>query len=171
LSANEITGVAGLLKAGDYVDVFVTFDQQAVGDHASRLLLQNALVLAVNRDSASIPEKENPSQKEAAKETVGFKITTVTLAVSPEDVVKVTLSEEKGKVRFALRPYIPEDGKTAEKTVTPKDIVGVHTSPGQTGSTESKPGGTTSSGGGSDPTEKKKDNPFGVAVIRGTKVE
>lgn len=173
VSANEVTAVAGLLKTGDYVDVFVTFDKQDVGTHMSRLLLQNVLVLSVNRDNAAAQtDKEAPGKKEAAKEPVIQKMATVTLAVSPEDAVKVALSEEKGKVRFALRPYIPEDGKTVDKTVKPQDVLDVQISAGRSGPTDPPSGGGTSSpGGGAATTDKKKDNPFGVAVIRGTKVE
>ena len=47
VAVTDVTGVAGLLKAGDSVDAIVTFDQQAVGAHVSRLLLQNLTVLAV----------------------------------------------------------------------------------------------------------------------------
>lgn len=168
LSANEVTGVAGLLKSGDYVDVFVTFDQQAVGDHVSQLLLQNVLVLAVNHNSEAAPDKEAPTKKDAPKEALSDKLATVTLAVLPDDVVKVALAEEKGKVRFALRPYIPDDGKTETKPVTPKDIVGVHKSPVQSSPPEGKP--SNGSTGGTEK-EKKPDNPFGVTVIRGTKTE
>lgn len=179
LAATEITAISGLLKTGDYVDVFVTFDQQAVGDHVTQLLLQNALVLAVNRDSAAVPDKEAPpantnTKKEPAKDALAVKIATITLAVTPDEVVKLTLAEEKGKVRFALRPYIPEDGKAAEKPVTPKDIVGVHKSPTQQNRGDNKSagsGGSSPSSSGGNDKDKKADNPFGVTVIRGTKSE
>ena len=173
VSATEVTGVAGLLKPGDYVDVFVTFDQQAVGDNVSQLLLQNAMVLAVNHDSAAVPDKDSAGKKETPRDQVAAKMATITLAVSPDDAVRVTLAEEKGKVRFALRPYIPEDSKTAEKAVTPKDIVGVHKSPVQSGPSDEKSAksGGSGSNSGNGAKEKKADNPFGVTVIRGTKTE
>ena len=167
VAVSDVTGVSGLLKAGDYVDVLVTFDQQVVGDHVSQILLQNLLVLAVNRDSEVAQERD--AKKEAGKETGIVKVATVTLAVSPSEAAKVTLSEEKGKLRFALRPYIPEEGVVDKRPVTPTEIVGVHQSPVQAAQT---PPVTPPAGGGAAaaaaPANKSLTT---IPVIRGTKIE
>ena len=125
VGVSDITGVAGLLKAGDMVDAIVTFDQQVVGDNVSQILLQNILVLAVNKDSEAAPDQRD-LKKDAAKDAGVVKATTVTLAVAPEEAAKIALAEEKGKLRFALRPYLPESSDPVKRPVTPTDIVGVH---------------------------------------------
>lgn len=168
VSVSDVTGVAGLLKAGDYVDLIVTFDQQVVGGHVSQLLMQNLLVLAVNRESEVPPERE--PKKESTKDPGVVKLATVTVAVSPEEATRVTLGEEKGKLRFALRPFLPETGITVPQPVTPTDIVGVHRSPVQPGREQAF---APSAGAASAPkatTAQSKGIP-GVMVIRGTKIE
>lgn len=168
VAVSDVTGVAGLLKAGDSVDAIVTFDQQVVGGHVSQLLLQNLLVLAVNRES-DVPA-ERDVQKEAPKDTGGaIKLATVTLAVLPEEAAKVTLAEEKGKLRFALRPYLPETNVITPQPVTPTDIVGVQKPPVQPGK-EQAPHPAVSAQTTGKPAADPKGVP-GVMVIRGVKIE
>ena len=167
VGVSEITGVAGLLKAGDMVDAIVTFDQQVVGDHVSQILLQNILVLAVNKDSEAAPEQRD-AKKEATKDAGVIKATTVTLAVAPDDAAKIALAEEKGKLRFALRPYLPEGSDPVKRAVTPTDIVGVHNSPIQQGKEQAAPPPVAAPTGTE--TGAAKSGP-GIPVIRGTKIE
>lgn len=167
VAVSDVTGVAGLLKAGDSVDAIVTFDQQAVGDHVSRMLLQNLLVLAVNRESEVLQERD--TKKEASKDAGAVKLTTVTLAVSPEEATKMTLSEEKGKLRLALRPYLPEAGVIALPSVTPTDIVGVQKSPVKPAKEATPSPAAPATATANPPAEAK--GVFGVTVIRGTKIE
>lgn len=127
VAVTEVTGVAGFIKPGDYVDVIVTFDAGAVGDHVSNVMLQNVLVLAVNRDPEVGVNETSATGKDIPKEAI--KTTTVTVAVSPDEAAKLTLAEEKGKIHMALRPYLPANGFVLTGTTTPKDIVGIHISP------------------------------------------
>lgn len=124
IAVSEITGVASFIKPGDYVDVIVTFEQGMVGDNVSYMMLQNILVLAANRDAEA---GAGNGAKEAAKEAV--KATTVTLAVTPDEAAKLTLAEDKGKVRLALRPYLPLNSFEITNTITPKELVGAQYSP------------------------------------------
>ena len=125
VAVTEVTGVAGFVKAGDYVDVVVTFDANMVGDHASQVVLQNILVLAANRDMEINPAE--PAAKENGKEPL--KAGTVTIAVSPDEAARITLAEDRGKIRLALRPYLPANSIVISSPITPKDLVGVHSSP------------------------------------------
>ncbi|MDD4602046.1 hypothetical protein SDC9_14773 [bioreactor metagenome] len=122
---NEVTGVAGFIKPGDYVDVIVTFEQALVGDNVSHIMLQNILVLAANRDAEN--GVTATAQKEGVKEAI--KTATVTLAVSPDEASRLTLAHEKGKINLALRPYLPLRGFEITNTITPKDLVGLQVSP------------------------------------------
>lgn len=167
VAVNDVTGVAGLLKAGDSVDIIVTFDQQIVGDNVSQILLQNLQVLAVNHES-EVPQERDP-KKDATKDTGVIKLSTVTLAVSPSEAAKVTLGEEKGKLRLALRPYLTETGVALQQPVTPTDIVGVQKSPLKSGKEQMPPPAAPTPALGAPPAESKAVP--GVMVIRGTKIE
>lgn len=123
MGVNEVTGVAGFVKAGDYVDVVVTFEKSTAGDNVSHLVLQNVLVLAANRETeGGVIETSNTSSKEK-KEAI--KTASVTLAVTPDEVAKLTLSEDKGKVRLVLRPFMQNAGVSIAGPITPQDIVGI----------------------------------------------
>lgn len=125
VAVNEITGVAGFIKAGDYVDVVVTFDAGAVGDHTSQVAMQNLLVLAANHDTEI--SGGDSTVKDSVKEV--NKMGTVTIAVTPDEATKLTLADEKGKIRLTLRPYLPLQSMMLTEAVTPKDLVGIHSSP------------------------------------------
>lgn len=120
VAVTEVTGVAGFVKAGDYVDVIATFDQNSAGDNVSHLILQNIQVLASNRDTEAGVNAADRDKKDV------IKTSTVTLAVTPDEAAKLALSEEKGKIRMALRPYMPDVGVVLTAAVTPKDLVGEH---------------------------------------------
>ncbi len=167
IAVSDVTGVSGLLKAGDSVDAIVTFDQQVAGGNVSQILLQNVPVLAVNRES-EVPQ-ERDGKKDAAKDAGVVKLSTVTLAVSPEEATKVTLAEEKGKLRLTLRPFLPETGVAAVQPVTPTDIVGIQKSPVQTGKEQASPPAVPATAAGVSQ-DASKGVP-GVMVIRGTKIE
>lgn len=166
VAVSDVTGVAGLLKAGDFVDAIVTFDQQIVGDNVSQILLQNVLVLAVNRDIEAPQERD--AKKDAPKDAV-VKLATVTLAVSPSEATRVTLAEEKGKLRFSLRPFLPETELIAQQPVTPTDLVGVQKSPLQQGKEQAKPATAATPPSAHSPSDSRTVP--GIMVIRGTKIE
>ena len=167
VAVSDVTGVAGLLKAGDFVDAIVTFDQQVVGDNVSQILLQNVLVLAVNRDIEAPQERDG--KKDAAKDTAVVKLATVTLAVSPSEATRVTLAEEKGKLRFSLRPFLPETEIVVQRPVTPTDLVGVQKSPLQQGKEQAKPAAAATPPSAHPPSDSRAIP--GIMVIRGTKIE
>ncbi|SDF02050.1 Flp pilus assembly protein CpaB [Sporolituus thermophilus] len=163
IAVTEVTGVAGFVKPGDYVDVVATFDQNTVGDNVSQIILQNVLVLAANRDAEAGAADGAKDKKDAVKTA------TVTLAVTPDEVAQLALAEDKGKVRLALRPYMPSAQVTLVNAVTPKDIVGAHTSPvqnvqsGETAPTPARPAPPAG--------QQPDDGGKGIQLIRGTKVE
>ncbi|MDF2570847.1 MAG: Flp pilus assembly protein CpaB [Sporomusa sp.] len=157
IGVNEVTGVAGFVKAGDYVDVVVTFDQNIVGDNVGHLVLQNVLVLASNRETEGGTVEANSSNTKDKKDVI--KTATVTLAVAPEEASKLALSEDKGKVRLALRPFLQNTAISIAGPVTPRDIVGAYGSPlPHEGPKEQAP------------PQVKQSTP-GIVMIRGTKTE
>lgn len=157
VGVTEVTGVAGFVKAGDYVDVVITFDKGEVGENISKVVLQNLQVLAANRDAEA-------GVADTAKDKTALKTNTVTLAVTPNEATQLTLGEEKGKIRLALRPYLPGDELVVVNAVTPKDLVGVHASPVQNQGSAAAPAPAAPA-----PTASH-DSGSGIQVIRGTKV-
>jgi pilus assembly protein CpaB len=156
VAVTEVTGVAGFLKAGDYVDVLVTFDTNTVGENVSRIVLQNLLVLAVDRETEAGQADSGKDKKEASKMTV-------TLAVSPEEASQLTVADEKGKIRMALRPSLPANGTVAASSVTPKELVGSYAAPEKSSApAAAKP---------SEPPAKSPPAGPMIQVIRGTKIE
>ena len=91
IPVNSLTGVAGLVKPGHYVDVLATY---RTADKAEDLkvvtVLQDVLVLAVGSD---LQKKEGVQAVE-----------NVTLAVTPGDAQVVALAENLGKLKLAARP-------------------------------------------------------------------
>lgn len=125
VAVTEVTGVAGFVKAGDFVDVIATFDKGDTGEHTSNLILQNVLVLAANRETEYSDGEPTKEKKDVVKAA------TVTLAVAPEEAAKLAVSEEKGKIRLALRPFLPDYDYAVAKAYTPTELVGFHQSPAQ----------------------------------------
>ena len=90
LAVNPVSGVSGLLKPGDHVDVFLLHGQAAAA--GAGLLFQDAVVLAVGGKLA----RENTSQSERSS--------TVTLALDPSDAALALAAAANGLLSLALRP-------------------------------------------------------------------
>ncbi len=151
VAVTEVTGVAGMVKPGDFVDIIVTFDPNTVGEHLSQIFLQNVKVLAFNR------ETEAGSADGGAKKETAVKMT-VTLAVSPEEATRLAVADEKGKIRLALRPYLPGEGVVVANALKPRDIVNAS-------------GPTAPAQGAASPPSAPAPAAKGIQVIRGTKTE
>jgi pilus assembly protein CpaB len=148
VAVTEVTGVAGLVKPGDSVDVIVTFEPNVAGEHLSQIVLQNLRVLAANQDTEA-------GTVDGAKKEGATKMT-VTLAVSPDEATRLAVADEKGKIRLALRPYLAGDGgKMVTGAVRPRDIVDVPAPPAAPAATGGPPAAPAR----------------GIEVIRGTKTE
>ena len=89
LAVNAVTGLSGLLKAGDHVDVLLLHGQGAAA--SAGLLLQDIAVLAVGN---------NLTRNEAGKNDAGG---TVTLALSPEDATLTLAATANGLLQLVLR--------------------------------------------------------------------
>lgn len=117
-------GVAGLIRPGDSVVVYATFEPGTGFEEAvTKLVLRKARVLAVGGSTTSISSSTNQqkdtgggtlSEPQAAapgdKDVPG----TITLALSPADAEKLVFAQEMGKVWLALL-----GSGTTEVPVTP----------------------------------------------------
>jgi pilus assembly protein CpaB len=91
ITVDEQSEVSGLLRPGDYVDVFVNIPSKDPWPQNSKNLVQNVQVLALSQDQVIVGEKLSELPK------------TITLAVNPEDVAKILYSTEYGRIILSLR--------------------------------------------------------------------
>ena len=92
---NDISGVAGFIKANDTVDVLVT--RQAIGPDGARtdqqvtdVLLQNVRVIAMGQDAVGADGKPSPTNS-------------TTLEVTPLDAQKLVLGQQLGQLSLVMR--------------------------------------------------------------------
>lgn len=133
IAITDVTGVAGFAKPGDYVDVMLI----AKGDEkmTGRIVLQDVLLLAINKtaeqkqkavgdgssgdtkktgDSADSKNQSDKKSADAAKDEAISDLATATLAVLPEDALKLITEAQEGTLYLALRPYKPRDKFTTD---------------------------------------------------------
>lgn len=101
MPVDQINSLAGLLRAGDLVDLYVSFDHQRRKITAP--LLQGVLVLATDEQTF-----------EMANESSGA-YGTVTFDLSPEDGAKLVAARQSGIITAMLRN--PHDGLLSTKGV------------------------------------------------------
>lgn len=82
--------VAGALQQGDHVEVFGTFTARGSGTLTTRVVIEDALVLSVER-----PEAATTGTGSAA---------TTTLAVTPDQAALLIFAQEQGHVWLTLLP-------------------------------------------------------------------
>lgn len=116
LAVSDTTGLAGMLKPQDHVDIIADFedpDAALVGVFTT-MVVENVTVLAV--DSTM-----NKAGKTDAK--AGTSYSTITLQVTPQEAMKLSMTEYMGHLRAILRS--PLDTKiTKLPSVKPGQFVG-----------------------------------------------
>lgn len=133
IAITDVTGVAGFAKPGDYVDVMLI----AKGDEkmTGRIVLQDVLLLAINKnaeqkqkavgdgssgdtkktgDSADSNNQSDKKNADAPKDGAISDLATATLALLPEDALKLITEAQEGTLYLALRPYKPRDKFTTD---------------------------------------------------------
>lgn len=122
LAVNEYSGGAGFIRPGDKVDILATFDKAIAGDYTSNIILQDVLVLAMNRSDVQPGSAKAEAGKSSAA-SAEDKLTSVTLSVSADDSAKLALAEDRAHLRLTLRPFTLE-AMPVVRTITPRDLVG-----------------------------------------------
>lgn len=112
IAVTEVTGVAGLIKPGDCVDVIAIIDPGSNAGPVANMIVQNVLVLATDK---------TVTREDKGTLTKDTKVTTLTLAVTPEEAVSVGLATTKGTVACALRSFAPNNGANAQVTAQTLD--------------------------------------------------
>jgi len=129
IPVDEVQGVSGLVKPGDHVALYVTFDEdQNAGTPAiTKLLVADTKVLAVgaalNAEPATDAEEDGGdggalATSRTENEEADLNARTMTLAVSATDAERIVFSEEQGTVWCALLPAtVTEAPKTVGRTM------------------------------------------------------
>ena len=118
VAITDITGVAGFAQPGDYVDVMLVSGNVEPHKVVSEMILQNVLLLAINKSvenasAAPAPKKDagKGNQNQAAGGADNVKAVgapaTATLALTPEDTLKLSAKAQLGQIYLALRPFRP----------------------------------------------------------------
>ena len=103
---DEETGVAGLIRPGDYVDILGTFNKVGGNGGISQTvtILQSVPVLAIGSQVGTRLKKNTVR--------TGRSYRTITLSVTSEEAELIEFARRKTKLVFVLRN--PEDTKTTE---------------------------------------------------------
>jgi len=129
VAVSEVIGSGGLIVPGDQVDVVAVFDDKPLGQDAALFVLQKVNVLAVAQQlEGETPRSSNPMSDATQGLSIGGKpqasppgqieprsqptARTATLAVTPDESLRLIMAEERGKIRLVLRPA--NDQSTAE---------------------------------------------------------
>ena len=102
--------VGTAVKPGDRVDILATYTHPTTRQETTQMILQNVLVLAVNRGQTDAQGKEGANSS-------------MTLAVKPEEAELLTAADRAGALRVALRPI-------QDKTIIPSTGVEARDFPG-----------------------------------------
>ena len=100
VKVNEVIGVAGFPESGDHVDILGTFGKDLAGLDKTRVMVEDVLVLAVAHDQPAAAGTKDKKDSRGSS--------SITLAVSPEEALRVTFAEERGALRLLLRPALPD---------------------------------------------------------------
>ena len=139
----NITGVAGFAKAGDFVDVILVQKNETSAN--SRLILQNVLLLSINKNAGedvttSIASKVTQGANALASAANSPSDATQNLSQEPEDPVIATLALKPqetmelvsaaalGEIYLALRPQNPSEETVAQTDYTMQGIAKPQTS-------------------------------------------
>ena len=113
---SDVTGVAGFAQPGDYVDVMLVSSQVENNKVVSEMILQNVLLLAINKqveNQSSAPAQNNAkgqNQKAGNQPKVTGSPAMATMALVPEDALKLAAKAQLGQIYLVLRPYRPANG-------------------------------------------------------------
>ena len=135
IAVDEITGVGGHVRPGNYVDVLGIFDfgDERKSDQRAVTLLQNVYVLAAGEDlGQAIPLTATAAQeKKLAKGMMpdfgGKKKTykAITLMLTPDETQKVMLAQEVGSLSLSLRSLWEGNTQVPLEKVSVNTAIGI----------------------------------------------
>jgi len=118
VKVDEESGVAGLIRPGDHVDVVLTqvFEKADPARRAlSETVLSNVRVIAIDQDIAQGGRTVSASTVSAS---LGKQTQTVSLELMPEQVKRVTVAKQLGTLSLAVRAAVDQWNKMDSDAVT-----------------------------------------------------
>ena len=138
IGISDITGVAGFAKPGDYVDIMAVSGKRGAKSMSGKILLQNVLLIGINKsakveqhnttapaaksdtkkdsngdtkteDSGDKKDKDKKEAQEPGSTASAQAMATATVAVTPEDALKLAVASQTGTLYLALRPVVPKE--------------------------------------------------------------
>ena len=100
IHVNDVTGVAGFAKPGDYVDLLLVENDGTSA--TTNVILQNVLLLSINQNM-NRDEVEKEGESKAAIDNPSI----VTVALRPHEALKLVSASKLGDIYLMLRPAIP----------------------------------------------------------------
>src|ERR1700693_3237024 len=156
VSVNDVIGVAGFVVPGTMVDVLVTGSTSVGGQttNVTRTFLENVRVMAAGQ--------KVEQDREGKPQTVPV----ITLLVSPEDAIALTMASTQGRIQLALRNTL-DSKKVDPPAVLQATLFGGGPAP----LPPAEPKNTRTVAIHSSPTVTHAPESFNVEVIRGDKKE
>ena len=145
IKVDEAIQKSGFVVPNSRVDVLVTMARQTGQSRESRIVLQDVMVLASDQ---AVEMKDNKP----------VTMTTVTMAVSPQEAERLALAQNEGKVTLALR-NLQDNAQISTPGVTTAQLLG---SPAPAPAPAKKQGGVAASTNRS--TIKRSSPPAAVAT-------
>ena len=111
------SGVSGLIRPGDYVDVVLTqvVEKTDVARRAlSETLLQNVRIIAIDQDIVQGGGANNATAAKVAQ--------TVSLQLAPEQVKKITVAKNLGTLSLAMRAAVELRDTADSRTISSCDV-------------------------------------------------
>ena len=96
VNVNDVTGVAGFAKPGDRVDIMLVERDDGVA--TTRVILQDVLLLSINQNMGVYKNNEDDATKAIDNPSIA------TLALPPEDGLKLISASKIGEIYLMLRP-------------------------------------------------------------------
>lgn len=113
IAISDVTGVSGFINPGDYVDVMMVYD--ADGEIHSEIILQNVLLLAMGNKAAQTDKGILESAAAGlaagvatAANSTEKNLSTATLALHADEILKVAAASRKGVLYLIMRPFRPD---------------------------------------------------------------
>lgn len=181
VAINDITGVSGFAKPGDYVDVMLVSGSREAG-FKGEILLQNVQLLAINKVGGQTTEPRKDANKPADQKDEGGStikgnsdaMATATLALPLDEALKVATATQKGTIYLVLRPVTPTDIFTIDTdymipgersaAVAPQSSV-----PAAASSSVPAPAPITAPAPAAQPASASAHEGSGMQIIRGTR--
>lgn len=128
ISVDDISSLAGMIKAGDYVDMIAMLavpvqaaDGQQTVQGAVVPLFQNVLILAVGQDIGA-PMPTSSDSRYQTQERSGGSSGLITVALTPQEANLIAfVQEQQGKIRLVLRS--PADSQVQPMQATNWDTL------------------------------------------------